>query len=182
MLLQRVLSTAARVYPRCLVNLKSTPTIKNAVVSNCIPKQFSTALLNIQKPTSLLTNPKILSLSNPSQTTRTVIKFSLNKGRRRTERSVLRRFYRLNWGGWIRTKCGRHKRLWRKSMKRKRRLRQHVFCNATQCSLLDKMVTMYWKRPKYYVDDPYEPYHSREEFRYTAVKPRPYFPKEENQS
>lgn len=55
-------------------------------------------------------------------------------------------------------------------------MRQHVFCNATQSYLLDKMVGSYWRKPKYYVDDPYEPYHKREDFAYSARKPRPYFP------
>lgn len=89
---------------------------------------------------------------------------------------MIRRFYRLNWGGWIRTKCGRHKKLWKKSPPQKRRLRQHVICNATQSWLLDKMAGPYWRKPRYFVDDPYEPYHQREYFPLTAVKPKPYFP------
>lgn len=89
------------------------------------------------------------------------------------------RFYRLHWGIWIRRKAGCHKRLWKKSPPRKRRLRQHVFCNATQSYLLDKMVGSYWRKPRYYVNDPYEPYHSREEFHLTAKKPRPYSPPEQ---
>lgn len=76
-------------------------------------------------------------------------------------------------GGWIRTRAGRFRHLWRKSEAQKYRYRQHIFCNATQCTLLDKMVTKYWKRRRYYVDDPYEPYHTREEFPYTRKKPLP---------
>ncbi|XP_049779116.1 39S ribosomal protein L35, mitochondrial [Schistocerca cancellata] len=106
--------------------------------------------------------------------TRTVTKFSLKKGKRKSVKAVLKRFFRLHWGIWIRTKAGRHKRMWTKSSNRRRRLRQHVFCNATQSTLLDKMVTKYWKRPKYYVDDPYAPYHTREEFLYTRRKPKVY--------
>ncbi|OWR42659.1 50S ribosomal protein L35 [Danaus plexippus plexippus] len=34
------------------------------------------------------------------------------------------------------------------------------------------MVTRYWKKPRYYVDDPYAPYHTREEFPVTRRKPR----------
>ncbi|XP_014471484.1 PREDICTED: 39S ribosomal protein L35, mitochondrial [Dinoponera quadriceps] len=104
---------------------------------------------------------------------RTVVRFSLSRGKRQTVKTVLKRFYRLNWGIWIRTKSGRHKHLWKKSAARRKRLRQHVFCNATQCKLLDKMVNKYWKRPRYYVDDPYTPYHSREEFPFTRRKPLP---------
>ncbi|CAG2068291.1 unnamed protein product, partial [Timema podura] len=76
-------------------------------------------------------------------------------------------------GGWIRTRSGRHKKLWKKKENLRRRLRQHVFCNATQSWLLDKMVTKYWRQPRYYVDDPYEPYHTREEFLVTRKKPLP---------
>lgn len=76
-------------------------------------------------------------------------------------------------GVWIRTKCGRHKKMWKKPASRKRRLRQHVFCNAKQSTLLDKMTTKYWKKRRYYPDDPYEPYHSREEFPFTRKTPLP---------
>ena len=57
-------------------------------------------------------------------------------------------------------------------LSRKIRGARHVFCNATQSTLLDKMVTKYWRKPHYYVDDIYRPYHHREEFVKTAVKPR----------
>ena len=106
-----------------------------------------------------------------TQPSRTVIKFSLRKGKRKTVKAVIKRFKRLDWGGWIRTLSGRHKKMWRKKANRKRRLRQHVLVNATQSTLLDKMVTKYWKRPRYYIDDPYTPYHTREEFVYTRRKP-----------
>lgn len=74
-------------------------------------------------------------------------------------------------GIWIRTKCGRQKKMWKKPAARKRRLRQHVFCNAKQSTLLDKMTTKYWKKRRFYPDDPYEPYHDREEFPYTRKTP-----------
>ncbi|XP_075232017.1 mitochondrial ribosomal protein L35 [Lycorma delicatula] len=102
---------------------------------------------------------------------RNVTQYSKRSGKRTTVKAVLKRFYRLDWGIWIRTKCGRHKKLYKKSSARKRRLREHVFCNAQQSNLLDKMVTKFWKRPKYYVDDPYEPYHKREEFLLTRKQP-----------
>lgn len=74
-------------------------------------------------------------------------------------------------GIWIRTKCGRQKKMWKKPAARKRRLRQHVFCNAKQSTLLDKMTTKYWKKRRFYPDDPYEPYHDREEYPYTRKTP-----------
>merc|ERR1712071_330120 len=55
--------------------------------------------------------------------------------------------------------------------KRKIRGARHVFCNSTQSTLLDKMVTKFWRKPHYYVDDIYRPYHQREEFVKTAMKP-----------
>ncbi|KAH0950213.1 hypothetical protein HN011_005887 [Eciton burchellii] len=116
-------------------------------------------------------------LAVPVQSTivpvRTQTKATMSKGKRATVKAVLKRFYRLHWGIWIRTKSGRFRHLWRKSAKRKKRLRQHVFCNATQSNLLDKMVSPYWRRRHYYVDDPYEPYHEREEFVLTRRMPKP---------
>ncbi|XP_014220062.1 39S ribosomal protein L35, mitochondrial [Copidosoma floridanum] len=99
--------------------------------------------------------------------------FSLKNGKRITNKDVVKRFYRLNWGIWIRTIAGRHKHLWRKSPSRRQRSKWHVFTNSTQSFMLDKMVTKFWKRPKYYVDDPYEPYHTRNEFSLTRKVPRP---------
>lgn len=122
---------------------------------------------------SLLNNKQILDISSNLSAipVRTVTKFSLQKGKRKSVKAVVRRFFRLHWGGWIRTKVGRNKKMWKKSSSQKRRLRQHVFCNSTQSTMLDKMVTKFWKRPKYYVDDPYAPYHTREEFVTTRKKP-----------
>lgn len=106
-----------------------------------------------------------------SSQTRSLTKFSLRKGKRKTVKAVIKRFKRLDWGGWIRTHSGRHKKMWKKSGALKRRLRQHIFVNATQSWLLDKMVTRYWRRPKHYIDDPYAPYHKRNEHPNTRVKP-----------
>lgn len=104
---------------------------------------------------------------------RTLIKFSHKTGKRKTVHQAVLRFFRLHWGGWIRTRCGRHKKMHQKSQSRKRRLRQHVMCNATQSMLMDKMVNKFWRTPKYYINDPYEPYHTRD-FHFARVKPRPY--------
>lgn len=159
---------------------KLTPNVAKIVSSyNAQTRNISTVLTpNLYRnyENTLLSNSKVLAIAQ-NVTSRNVTKFSLRKGKRKSVKVVLQKFYRLNWGGWIRTKCGRHKSLWKKSYARKRRLRQHVFCNATQCTLLDKMVTRFWKRPKHYVDDPYKPYHSRREFPFATNAPRPYFPK-----
>lgn len=149
------------------------------ISSNCL-HNFSA--LNLWKPqlstfSSLINNQFTDSFLQPVskcsvESQRSLTKFSLQSGKRKTVKAVLKRFYRLDWGIWIHGKCGRNKKLYKKSASRKRRLRQHVFTNATQSWLLDSMVTRYWRKPKYYVDDPYEPYHKREEFAYTRRKPQ----------
>lgn len=106
---------------------------------------------------------------------RTVTNWS-SSGKRGTVKAAVRRFFRLHWGGWIRTRCGRHKKMWKKGSNRKHRLRQHVLVNAQQSHLLDQMVTKFWKRPKHYIDDLYEPYHERT-FYLARQKPMPYPPK-----
>lgn len=127
----------------------------------------------------LTNNFKLLEISHNGQPfqqpSRTVTKFSLRSGKRKTVKAVVKRFLRLRWGGWIRTKCGRHKKMHRKKANRKRRLRQHVFVNASQAHLLDKMVTKFWRRPKHYIEDIYEPYHTRT-FHYARRTPQPYPP------
>ncbi|XP_073814997.1 mitochondrial ribosomal protein L35 [Musca autumnalis] len=110
-------------------------------------------------------------LALQTQQTRGVTKFSLNKGKRKSVKAVIKRFRRLDWGAWIRTYTGRQKKLFSKSPERRRRLRQHVFTNSTQSWLLDKMVTSYWRKPKNWVDDVYAPYHKRDEFFATKSKP-----------
>ncbi|XP_011693280.1 PREDICTED: 39S ribosomal protein L35, mitochondrial [Wasmannia auropunctata] len=170
----------------------TSTTVTNCVASRCNPvlsciqhRGFGALSIAVQKWAA--TGPvqhKILNhaatenrLALPAEPVnvpvRTLIKFSMSKGKRKTVKTVLTRFYRLDWGVWIRTRSGRHNKLWTKSSSRKKRLRRHVFCNATQSTLLDKMVSKYWKRRHYYVDDPYEPYHDREEFLITRKKPLP---------
>merc|ERR1712212_635689 len=106
---------------------------------------------------------------------RSVVKWSLQKGKRKTVQAVLKRFKRLDWGGrgmWIRARQGANKKMWKKSPRQQLRLKTHVFCNATQSQLLDKMVTRYWKKVRHYPDDPYKPYLRRENFKATQSRPR----------
>ncbi|KRX87419.1 putative 39S ribosomal protein L35, mitochondrial [Trichinella pseudospiralis] len=37
----------------------------------------------------------------------------------------------------------------------------HKTCTPLECQILEKMVSRFWQRPRYYVDDPYEPYNQR---------------------
>lgn len=158
---------------------KNANTVINTPLRNVIQRMnYSSLTLTRCNPipnVNLILHPKINQIANNIQC-RNVTKFSLKSGKRKSVKAVRERFYRLNWGIWIRTKVGKNKKLWKKSSGRKRRLRQHVFCNATQSKMLDKMVGHYWRQPKYFVDDPYEPYHTRDEFMFTRKIPRPYIP------
>ncbi|KAJ6638909.1 39S ribosomal protein L35, mitochondrial [Pseudolycoriella hygida] len=156
--------------------MKSTPAAISRALpyENLLANNFHTLTSN---PFALSTNPAIINISNnllQHQQVRSVTKFGLSKGKRRTVRAVLKRFKRLDWGGWIRTRCGRHKKLWKKSPPLRNRLKQHVLVSGTQSWLLDKMVTKYWRRPKYYINDPYAPYHKRENYFATYKIPRRY--------
>uniref|UniRef100_A0A1Q3F8V8 50S ribosomal protein L35 n=1 Tax=Culex tarsalis TaxID=7177 RepID=A0A1Q3F8V8_CULTA len=161
----------------------------NRLVSNpatdisALTRNFSTLLRisnvsgTLRTPFTVTAQPSTLQIApvpTQVQPSRTVIKFSMVKGKRKSVKAVIKRFKRLDWGGWIRTISGRHKHMWKKSAARKRRLRQHVMVNSQQAHLLDKMVTKYWKRPKHYVNDPYAPYHTRDELRETRRKPVQY--------
>ncbi|KAG3267947.1 large ribosomal subunit protein bL35m [Ictidomys tridecemlineatus] len=96
---------------------------------------------------------------------RTLTYCSTRKGKRKTVKAVIYRFFRLHSGLWLRRKAGYKKKLWKKTAARKRRLREFVFCNKTQSKLLDKMTTSFWKRRNWYVDDPYQKYHDRTNLR-----------------
>ncbi|KAJ7313448.1 hypothetical protein JRQ81_004828 [Phrynocephalus forsythii] len=96
-----------------------------------------------------------------NQQVRTAITCSLRKGKRKTVKPVVERFLRLHCGLWLRRRAGYKRKLWKKNPARKRRLREHVFCNKRQSRLLDKMTSSFWKRRNWYVDDPYQKYHDR---------------------
>ena len=111
------------------------------------------------------------------QPVRTRILFDF-KGKPQTAEEVPDRFFRLHNGLWIRTQAGRHKRRWKKQPARVHRLKQHIFCNRTQCQMLDKMVNLEYKVPRHLVNDPYAPYHRKSnlpEYRYSPPKFLPWF-------
>uniref|UniRef100_A0A3P9PJF4 Large ribosomal subunit protein bL35m n=1 Tax=Poecilia reticulata TaxID=8081 RepID=A0A3P9PJF4_POERE len=95
------------------------------------------------------------------QPCRNLTYFSLKKGKRKSVSAVTDRFMRLHCGLWIRRKAGYKKKLWKKLPARRKRLREIVFCNKTQCKLLDKMTSSYWKRRNWFLNDPYQKYHDR---------------------
>ncbi|XP_017073552.2 39S ribosomal protein L35, mitochondrial [Drosophila eugracilis] len=141
-----------------------------SLVTLARPSLLPTSSLTSPAPLQFFQLPGGLSATGSAPSTRTVTKFSLIKGKRKTVKAVLKRFKRLEWGAWIRTHSGRQKKLFKKSSALRRRLKQHVFTNATQSWLLDKMVTNFWRRPKHYINDPYRPYHSRNEYYATQSK------------
>ncbi|XP_015686985.1 39S ribosomal protein L35, mitochondrial [Protobothrops mucrosquamatus] len=98
------------------------------------------------------------------QQVRTVISYSLRKGKRKTVKPVVKRFLRLHCGLWLRRRAGYKKKVWKKKAGRMKRLREHVFCNKTQSNMLDKMTTSFWKRRTWYANDPYQKYHDRTNF------------------
>lgn len=177
-MLKCILSLAGR-FSTPMLNNVTKPVIYNGQNIQGMVQITTRNVSTVLTPNCTSLVDKIINFPLNTQSVRTLTKYSWAKGKRKSVKVVLSRFYRLHWGGWIRTICGRHKKLWKKSAARKRRLRQHVFCNATQSTLLDKMVGPYWKKPKYYVNDPYEPYHTRDEFEFAAKTPRPYIPPED---
>ncbi|KAF7666448.1 hypothetical protein LDENG_00108800 [Lucifuga dentata] len=110
---------------------------------------------------SILQRASALIPSLIQQPSRSLTYYSLKKGKRKSVKSVTERFLRLHCGLWLRRKAGYKKKLWKKKPARKKRLREHVFCNKTQSKLLDKMTTSFWKRRNWYVNDPYLKYHDR---------------------
>uniref|UniRef100_A0A3Q3WSX9 Large ribosomal subunit protein bL35m n=1 Tax=Mola mola TaxID=94237 RepID=A0A3Q3WSX9_MOLML len=110
---------------------------------------------------NILQRVSALIPSVTQQSSRSLTYCSLRNGKRKTIKSVTDRFMRLHCGLWIRRKAGYKKKLWKKKPARRKRLREHVFCNKTQSKLLDKMTTSFWKRRNWYVNDPYLKYHDR---------------------
>ncbi|XP_041337547.1 39S ribosomal protein L35, mitochondrial [Pyrgilauda ruficollis] len=115
--------------------------------------------------------PSVLSSVTPllpsllQQPARSLTYCSLRKGKRKSVKAVVKRFLRLHNGLWVRRKSGYKKKLWKKSAAQKKRLRELVLCTRTQCKLLDKMTTSFWKRRNWYVDDPFQKYHDRTNLR-----------------
>ncbi|TRZ19096.1 hypothetical protein HGM15179_007935 [Zosterops borbonicus] len=80
-------------------------------------------------------------------------------------RGALAGRYRGGVGAGSGLGSGYKKKLWKKSAAQKKRLREFVLCTKTQCKLLDKMTTSFWKRRNWYIDDPYQKYHDRTNLR-----------------
>lgn len=184
MLLNRLFSSVIRCSNHfknaSATTLNKMPTIQPLSLTLQSHPYSTTLLTNTTQPPTLLKNPTILQLSQEINE-RSVTKFTIRKGKRRSVAAVNMRFYRLAWGAWIRTIAGRQSKIWKKSARNVRRAKWHVLCNGRQSWLLDKMAGPYWRKRRWYVEDPYEPYHEREEHPQTYRKPRPFVPKEERE-
>ncbi|RWS14861.1 39S ribosomal protein L35: mitochondrial-like protein [Dinothrombium tinctorium] len=95
---------------------------------------------------------------------RTVIYYGRQDGRRKNAVGAVTRFYRLNWGAWLYVLPGRRSDKWRKSWWRLYYERQHYILGREKSLQLEKMITPIFKKPKYFIDDPYEPYQKRHNF------------------
>ncbi|KAM6076437.1 large ribosomal subunit protein bL35m [Chlamydotis macqueenii] len=140
----------------------------SSLSARCVGQGRAPAAAPLWKPSlpgggtpSLLSSVTSLLPSILQQPARTLTYCSLRKGKRKTVKAVVDRFLRLHNGLWVRRKAGYKKKLWKKSAAQRKRLREMVLCTRTQCKLLDKMTTSFWKRRNWYVDDPYQKYHDR---------------------
>lgn len=88
--------------------------------------------------------------------------FGFYDDKRHTDMRAFERFYRLNWGGWIRAIGGRNQQIWNKSASRKWWFKQHVLCSERQSMMLEKMFEKKYRKKTYFVDDPYEIYENRD--------------------
>ncbi|KAL3313783.1 mitochondrial 54S ribosomal protein YmL35 [Cichlidogyrus casuarinus] len=91
--------------------------------------------------------------------------------------NVIDRFKRLRWGAYIHARAGRHKHIYRKSDRHRVKLGEHIITNWPVSYLLDNMTNEHFRRPRYYPDDIYEPYHTRTGVPYDhATKKRKFYP------
>lgn len=94
--------------------------------------------------------------------------------KRHNEPRALERFYRLNWGGWIRARGGRSVKSWQKTGDRMWWTKQHILCNRTQSEQLEKMFEQKYRKKKYFVDDYYEDYEERYDHEFLPTGHAPY--------
>ena len=94
--------------------------------------------------------------------------------KRHNEPRALERFYRLNWGGWIRARGGRGTKSWQKDGPRMWWTKQHILCSERQSEQLEKMFEQKYRKKTFFVDDPYEPYEERNDHEFVPIGHRSY--------
>lgn len=95
-------------------------------------------------------------------------------GRRHNDVRALDRFYRLNWGGWIRARGGRGTKSWQKQSHQMWWTKQHILCNRHQSEQLEQMFEQKYRKKTFFVDDPYEIYEERSDAELLPYGQRPY--------
>ncbi|PAA60918.1 hypothetical protein BOX15_Mlig012175g1, partial [Macrostomum lignano] len=75
--------------------------------------------------------------------------------------AAVKRFKVMNNGAVIHALPGRNTKVHRKPEAYVNRLQQHVFCSTNENYLVKNLLSKDICRPRWYPDDPYEPYHVR---------------------
>uniref|UniRef100_A0A0N5BWX2 39S ribosomal protein L35, mitochondrial n=1 Tax=Strongyloides papillosus TaxID=174720 RepID=A0A0N5BWX2_STREA len=89
------------------------------------------------------------------------IRFDGKEGRKKVAQDVLDRFKRLNNGMWIHARPGKTKQRYMKDEHFQETSLQYVTCTKRECEMLDKMMTPFWLKKRFYINDPYKAYHIR---------------------
>ncbi|VDD80982.1 unnamed protein product [Mesocestoides corti] len=74
---------------------------------------------------------------------------------------VIDRFKRLRWGAYIHPRAGRRKHLYRKNPWVVAKRDEHILTSRALSFCLDNMLNAHWRKPRFYPEDIYEPYHRR---------------------
>jgi len=96
--------------------------------------------------------------------------YSPKDGKRTSLKAVELRFKRLDWGMWIRTRSGRHKKHWKKSKKQLRLGEKHFFCVPYHNRRFDLAVLSELKEKRHIPDDPYKVYNEMSFQNYNALR------------
>jgi len=170
MLSKRLLQNIPRLLSGNLWNLYgcnsvSTMNSKTLINSN-IKKSFSSFSVVQQHQVQLKTNllQRVLEIYPKlyDQAQRSIVKVS-KKGKLKTSKMITQRFRRLGNGIWMRKQGGYKKKIHVKILRKRiihkvYRRRQLVMCDLRQSRMLDNMVSPYYKKQKWIVEDPYKGY------------------------
>jgi len=167
-MLSRVLANRFLVKNITTSFVKRTVPFANVACSN-LTRQLSSLSVNFHNPKDHQERSSLKRLCVPfmnnsliTQQQRTVVQVS-SKGKQKTVKMIISRFRRLGNGLWVRRQSGYKKRLYTKlfnptGARKVLRKKRHILCDLRQSTLLDKMVTDYYKKQKWYVSDPYKGY------------------------
>ena len=106
----------------CLNSSRHLSHIQIPVVSSAPRLITSVRNLTCGQTATVLNRMDLLLPNVLKPPVRTVTYYSSRKGKRKTVKAVIYRFLRLHSGLWLRRKAGYKKKLWKKTVARKRRL------------------------------------------------------------